>query len=89
MTVKVLDANGRELEKGGSVRLAGSGHMPPSPVQDAGKVTRTITNPGAAIEGVEVEWPDADTTCFDWYPLDAEGRCPDLELIDPKQEAPK
>ncbi len=85
--MKVLDAKGREIVEGSRVRLAGFGHMPPSSIQDAGTICQFTVAADTESEGVEVEWPDEDTTCFDWYPLDAQGRCPDLLPADSSGEA--
>lgn len=79
----MLDRDGAELAVGDSVRLAGFGHMPPAPITETGTVTtftREQTENSYLPSGVEVEWPDEDTTFFDWYPA-PEDRCPDLLKI--------
>jgi len=83
---KVLDKNGHELTVGAEVRLAGYGHMPPGPVSEPGTIRQFTVGTDTHEPGVEVRWPDGDTTCFDWYPLDQADACPDLLLIDSPTE---
>jgi hypothetical protein len=83
----ILDSKGRELHVGDRVRLQYPPPMPPASPLDDGKVLRFVQ--GLKGWGVEVEWPDMDSTCTDWYPttfITGVGFiCPDLTLPDPKQ----
>ncbi|HEY6731949.1 MAG TPA: hypothetical protein VI039_13115 [Solirubrobacterales bacterium] len=82
----VVDRRGRELRVGSRVALSTVPPAPPSSRQDDGKVRQFTVGTDTCEPGVEVRWPDADTYCFDWYPLDANDACQDLELIDPEEE---
>jgi hypothetical protein len=82
----ILDSAGNRLQVGDRVRMV----LFTDP-QDDGRVLRFTFKPEGWRNGwgVEVEWPDMDSTCIDWYPTQVQGAteltCGDLTLI-PTQE---
>jgi hypothetical protein len=84
---QILDSAGNRLQVGDRVRMVAHPPAPPDSPLDDGRVV--LLARGLAGWGVEVEWPDMDSTCIDWYPTQAKGAteltCGDLTLI-PTQE---